>query len=113
HDPGKGRPFRIGSCASQELDVDARCSRTASETGMTPRVVETGVSGSDKSSWGNYFEDFHLGQNLAHAVPRTVTVGDVAMYVGLYGMRFALQSSDEFAKSVGLSRSPVDDLLVF
>lgn len=66
-----------------------------------------------KSFSGNYFEDFRLGQEMAHAVPRTVTVGDVALYNGLYGMRFPLQSSDGFAKSVGLARSPVDDLLVF
>ncbi|HJN04829.1 MAG TPA: hypothetical protein QF665_06950, partial [Alphaproteobacteria bacterium] len=30
-----------------------------------------------KSSAGNYFEDFRVGQELAHAIPRTVTVGDV------------------------------------
>src|SRR5208283_674888 len=43
----------------------------------------------------------------------TVTVGDVALYTSLYGSRFAVQSSDAFAQSIGYSRSPVDDLLVF
>lgn len=66
-----------------------------------------------KSFSGNYFEDFRLGQDIVHAVPRTVTSGDVALYGGLYGMRFPLQSSDTFARSVGLARSPIDNLLAF
>ena len=28
---------------------------------------------------GNYFEDFSLGQQIVHATPRTVTVGDVSL----------------------------------
>src|SRR3981081_3137814 len=66
-----------------------------------------------KTSTGNYFEDFRIGQFIAHATPRTVTAGDVALYNGLFGPRFALQSSDAFAQKVGYPRSPVDDLLVF
>ena len=31
----------------------------------------------------------------------------------LYGPRFAVQSSDEFARALGYPRAPVDDLLVF
>jgi 2-methylfumaryl-CoA hydratase len=38
---------------------------------------------------------------------------DVALYTGLYGPRFAVQSADTFAEAVGYPRSPVDDLLVF
>src|SRR5262249_57682079 len=38
---------------------------------------------------------------------------DVAIYNGLFGARFAVQSSDAFAKAVGYPRSPIDDLLVF
>lgn len=68
---------------------------------------------STKNFAGNYFEDFSIGQVLAHATPRTVTTGDVAMYTALYGPRFAINSSDEFARSLGLDRSPVDDLLAF
>jgi 2-methylfumaryl-CoA hydratase len=69
--------------------------------------------GAGKARLGNYFEDFSVGQVLAHATPRTITTGDVALYTGLYGPRFAVQSSDAFAKAVGYPRSPVDDLLVF
>jgi 2-methylfumaryl-CoA hydratase len=69
--------------------------------------------GAGKARGGNYFEDFAVGQVLAHATPRTVTAGDVALYNGLYGPRFAVQSSDAFAKAVGYPRSPVDDLIVF
>ena len=67
----------------------------------------------NKTNSGNFFEDFALGQPLTHATPRTVTVGDQALYTALYGSRFALQSSDEFARSLGFGQAPLDDLLVF
>jgi 2-methylfumaryl-CoA hydratase len=66
-----------------------------------------------KTSQGNYFEDFRIGQVITHATPRTVSVGDVALYEAVFGPRFAVQSSDEFAKAIGYLRAPVDDLLVF
>ncbi len=66
-----------------------------------------------KTTPGNFFEDFRLGQTITHATPRTVTRGDVALYNALFGARFAVQSSDAFAQRIGYPRSPVDDLLVF
>ena len=66
-----------------------------------------------KNNAGNYFEDFRLGQIIAHATPRTVTAGDVSLYTALYGSRFAVQSSYQFARAIGFSNAPVDDLLVF
>jgi 2-methylfumaryl-CoA hydratase len=66
-----------------------------------------------KTSSGKFFEDFRIGEVIRHATPRTVTVGDVALYTGLYGARFAVQSSDEFARAIGYPRAPVDDLLIF
>src|SRR5712691_8155360 len=66
-----------------------------------------------KASAGNFFEDFRVGTLLAHATPRTITAGDVALYNGLFGPRFAVQSSDDFAQKLGYPRAPVDDLLVF
>ena len=66
-----------------------------------------------KNSPGNFFEDFRIGQIIRHATPRTLTTGDVALYTGLFGPRFAVQSSDTFAKAIGYPRSPLDDLLVF
>jgi 2-methylfumaryl-CoA hydratase len=73
-------------------------------------VSETSVP---KTSRGNFFEDFRLGQEIRHATPRTITLGDVAVYNGLFGPRFAVQSADTFAQKIGYPRSPVDDLLVF
>ena len=66
-----------------------------------------------KSFTGNFFEDFRIGQVLTHATPRTVTSGDVALYNGIFGGRFALTSSDEFARALALPRAPVDELLGF
>jgi 2-methylfumaryl-CoA hydratase len=66
-----------------------------------------------KTSPGNFFEDFRLGQTIRHATPRTVTSGDVAVYNALFGARFPLQSSDMFAYAIGYPQSPIDDLLVF
>lgn len=66
-----------------------------------------------KATGGNFFEDFHAGQVLRHATPRTISTGDQALYTALYGSRFAVQSADSFAASLGYPRAPVDDLLVF
>ncbi len=66
-----------------------------------------------KTNPGNFFEDFRLGQVIRHATPRTVTAGFNVLYTALYGARFAVQSSDPFAKAIGYRRAPIDDLLVF
>ena len=66
-----------------------------------------------KTNPGNFFEDYHVGQILTHATPRTVSEGDVALYMSLYGPRFAVQSSDTFAKAIGYPKAPIDDLLMF
>ncbi len=66
-----------------------------------------------KTNPGNFFEDYQMGQILTHATPRTVTAGDAAVYMSLYGPRFALQSSDAFARAVGYPQAPLDDLLTF
>ncbi|HEY2032542.1 MAG TPA: MaoC family dehydratase [Rhizomicrobium sp.] len=68
---------------------------------------------SAKTNPGNFFEDFRLGQKLIHATPRTLTEGDASLYTALYGPRFALQSADAFAGTLGLPSAPLDDLLVF
>jgi 2-methylfumaryl-CoA hydratase len=70
-------------------------------------------SSSPKTNSGNFFEDFSIGQQIRHATPRTITLGDVALYNGVFGARFAVQSADSFAEKVGYARSPLDDLLVF
>ena len=50
---------------------------------------------------------------IHHAVPRTVSGGERALYHALYPARHALYSSDEFARASGLSESPLDDLAAF
>ena len=44
-----------------------------------------------KTTPGNFFEDFRLGQTIRHATPRTVTAGDVALYNG--AVRRALRAA--------------------
>jgi 2-methylfumaryl-CoA hydratase len=66
-----------------------------------------------KTNPGNYFEDFRLGQVMRHATPRTLSRGDAALYQAIFGSRFAVQSSDAFARDIGYPQAPVDDLLVF
>lgn len=67
----------------------------------------------NKTQPGNYFEDFTVGQRIAHATPRTATEGDLALYTALYGSRFALTSASTFAESMGMDAMPLDPLLVF
>ena len=66
-----------------------------------------------KTNAGCFFEDYHLGQVFDHATPRTVSGGERALYTALYPTRFALYSSDEFARGCGLPQSPLEDLAGF
>lgn len=66
-----------------------------------------------KTQEGRYFEDFTLGETIEHALPRTLTEGDYALYQALTGSRFALQSSETFARRAGYDSMPLDDILVF
>lgn len=66
-----------------------------------------------KVNSGYFFEDYSLGQVFEHAVPRTVSGGERALYTALYPTRFALYSSDEFARACGLPASPIEDLAAF
>ncbi len=66
-----------------------------------------------KTNPGRFFEDYRLGEVIRHAVPRTVSGGERALYHALYPARGALYSSDEFARASGLPQSPLDDLIAF
>ncbi len=66
-----------------------------------------------KTNPGNFFEDFEVGAELVHAVPRTVTEGDQALYVALTGDRYPLHCSAQYARTLGFERETVNDLLVF
>jgi len=68
---------------------------------------------SAKTNSGRFFEDYAVGDVLHHAVPRTVSGGERALYHALYPARHALYSSDEFARRSGLPKSPLDDLAAF
>ncbi len=66
-----------------------------------------------KTNAGRFFEDYTLGEVIRHAVPRTVKMGERALYHMLYPARHALHSSDQFAQSCGLPFSPLDDMVTF
>ena len=68
---------------------------------------------SEQASAGNYFEDLTTGLELEHAVPRTITEGDTALYIALTGDRHPLHCNAEFARRLGFERETVNDLLVF
>ena len=62
---------------------------------------------------GNFFEDFSRGQIFHHAIPRTVTEGDLALYIALTGDRRPLNCSSELGRRLGFEREIAHDLLVF
>lgn len=66
-----------------------------------------------KTNDGRFFEDYSVGQILPHAVPRTLSGGERALYHALYPARHAMASSDHFAALCGFERAPLDDLIVF
>ncbi|MBS1302529.1 MaoC family dehydratase [Loktanella sp. SALINAS62] len=66
-----------------------------------------------KTNAGRFFEDYAVGDVLTHAVPRSINMGERALYHALYPARHALHSADTFAQSCGLPCSPLDDLVTF
>ncbi len=66
-----------------------------------------------KNFKSRYFEDYLLDETITHSVPRTITDGDVSVYLATTGSRFALNYSKEFSKALGFESIPVDDILVF
>jgi 2-methylfumaryl-CoA hydratase len=66
-----------------------------------------------KVNMGRFFEDFTLNEVIQHATPRTITAGDVSVYIALYGGRNPLHCSEPFAQSLGYNTAPIDDLLAF
>ena len=66
-----------------------------------------------KTNPGRFFEDYKLGEVIPHAVPRTLSGGERALYHALYPARHALYSSDEFARACGLPAAPLDDMIAF
>ena len=66
-----------------------------------------------KNFKSRYFEDYKLNEEINHSVPRTITDGDVAIYLSTTGSRFPLNYSAEFSKTLGLKKIPIDDILLF
>lgn len=62
---------------------------------------------------GNFFEDFHVGQVIQHATPRTISEGDSALYLALTGSRHILHCALPVAHALGFRDRPIDDLLAF
>lgn len=68
---------------------------------------------SNKISQGRFFEDFTLSETIQHATPRTISEGEVALYIALTGARQVVHSTQTVAQSLGYKTRPVDDLLAF
>jgi 2-methylfumaryl-CoA hydratase len=66
-----------------------------------------------KTNPGRFFEDYTVGETIHHAVPRTVSGGERALYHAIYPARHALCSSDAFARGCGLPAAPIDDMAAF
>ncbi len=68
---------------------------------------------SGKCFKSRFFEDYVPGTQILHNVPRTVTQGDVALYMATTGSRFALHCNDMLARAIGYRQAPLDDILTF
>ena len=64
-----------------------------------------------KNFISRYFEDYNLDETINHSVPRTITNGDVSLYLATTGSRFSLNYSKDFAEKLGFKRQPLDDIL--
>ena len=54
-----------------------------------------------KNFKSRYFEDYKIAEVIKHSVPRTITDGDVSIYLSTTGSRFALNYSKEFSQQLG------------
>jgi len=66
-----------------------------------------------KNFKSRYFEDYNIDEEIFHSVPRTVTEGDVSIYLATTGSRFPLNYSREFSSKLGFEKVPLDDVLTF
>ncbi len=66
-----------------------------------------------KNFKSRYFEDYQINEEINHSVPRTISDGDVSIYLSTTGSRFPLNYSIEFSKSLGFKKTPIDDILLF
>ena len=57
-----------------------------------------------KNFKSRFFEDYFIGDEIKQAFLRTITEGDVALYLATTGSRFALNYSKEFSKSLVMIR---------
>src|ERR1051325_4408828 len=89
--------------------------RRASRTPISCRSSHSSLGSPvvSKVTTGRFFEDFRIGQQLVHAVPRTLHGGDISTYISLTGDRHPLASSTELARSLGFMREVMPELLVF
>ena len=64
---------------------------------------------------GYFFEDYVLGDRLAHGAPRTITAGDCALYVALTGSRNPVTCAEPVARAGGTRHvmilKPIDGLI--
>ena len=71
------------------------------------------VNNLNTTACGRFFEDFKLGETIAHATPRTITLGDAALYIALTGSRHILHCAQPVAHAMGYVNQTIDDLLAF
>ena len=67
----------------------------------------------EKTFQGYFFEDFEINQQLIHGTPRTITSGDISLYIALTGSQHLLNCAETVAQACGFKRLPIDNLLLF
>lgn len=67
----------------------------------------------EKVFQGCFFEDFEINQRLIHGTPRTITSGDISLYIALTGSQHVLNCAETVAQACGFDRLPIDNLLLF
>ena len=66
-----------------------------------------------KNFKSRYFEDYKIDEEINHSVPRTITNGDVSIYLSTTGSRFPSELFNRILKKVRISKTPIDDVLLF
>ena len=80
---------------------------------MISRYANAAMTPMARPRDGYFFEDYLVGQHFHHATPRTITAGDVALYIALTGARQPTHCAATVATAIGFRDTPIDDMLHF
>ena len=103
--PTISRPRQMRISKLEHALISSPCQNLAFGSRICETAIQSVGAPRDQTIVRQFLRGFPPRPVIRHATPRTVTVGDVALYNALFGPRFAVQSADTFAQAIGYPRA--------